>query len=156
MGPKYCHCMLPSPLCCIFTVYFEEVKFLLGISLFSRWWEFLPISTYLSILWDLKTKLINRSSTNMSLCPSVLYVMFCLFCPKKMLGRPLLGKVGGWDLVRYSQIKDQPRCYDRIVTIPMMVTIQLQPFLMYNTLRCTLRFAAFFFCLSLFLVLFCF
>ena len=31
-----------------------------------------------------------------------------------------------------------------LVTIPRMVTIQLQPFLLNFTLRCTLRFAAFF------------
>ena len=31
----------------IFTVYFEEIKFLLGFSSFSKWWEFLPISCHL-------------------------------------------------------------------------------------------------------------
>ena len=50
--------------------------------------------------------------------------------------RPLLGKVGGWNLVcrLYSQIWDQPRCHGRPVTILRMVTIQLQPFLPYVNL----------------------
>ena len=52
------------------------------------------------------------------------------------LFRPLLGKVGGWNLVcwLYSQIWDQPRCYGRTVTTPRMVTIRLQPFLLYMNL----------------------
>ena len=49
---------------------------------------------------------------------------------------PFLGKVGIGDLVPqlYSQTKDQPRCYGRAVTIPRMVTVPLQPFLLYMNL----------------------
>ena len=58
--------------------------------------------------------------------PELTQPLLCLF-------KSLLGKVGGWYLVcwLHSQIYDQPRCYGRAVTIPRMVTVPLQPFLLY-------------------------
>ena len=44
--------------------------------------------------------------------------------------------VAGWDVVcwLYSQIRNQQRCYGSMVTIPMTVTINLQPLLPYVNL----------------------
>ena len=58
------------------------------------------------------------------------------------LGRPSKGSVlqtwnlAGWDVVcwLHSQIRNQRRCYGRMVTIHMTVTIHLQPWLPYMKL----------------------